>query len=127
MGFVPLALADAVGGMTPRCLISAFDLTDAFLNWPYDQAHSDLMGYADTKAEYFRYRYLGFGASQSPSIQQRWALITKGILNREGLRYCTGAAADYSTFKVVLAYVDDHHDVAHGCGGRRPEHRASSV
>ena len=103
-------LAEAVGGMTPGCKLSAFDafdLTDAFLNWPDSQMHSDLMGYADTKGEYYRYRYLGFGAAQSPAIQQHWAGILKEILNREGLRYCSGAAADYSTFKVVLAYVDD--------------------
>ncbi len=100
-------LAEAVGGMSPGCRLSAFDLTDAFLNWPYEQSHSELMGYRDVKGNYFRYRFLGFGGAQSPAVQQRWAGILKDILNRRGLRYCSGRAADYSTFECVLGYMDD--------------------
>ena len=100
-------LSDAVKGMRPGCRLSSFDLTDAFLNWPYDQTCSDLMGYRDTKGEYFRYRFLGFGGAQSPAVQQRWAARLKDILNRTGLKYCTGRAADYSTFECVMAYMDD--------------------
>ena len=100
-------LPDAVAHMRPRDKLSAFDLTDAFLNWAYEQSHADLMGYRDTKGEYFRYRFLGFGCAQSPAVQQRWATQLKEILNREGLRYCTGRAADYANFQCILAYMDD--------------------
>ena len=100
-------LEDAIRGMTPRCRLSSFDLTDAFLNWPYLQSHSELFGYRDTRGDYFRYRFLGFGGAQSPAVQQRWALIIKDLLNRVGLRYCSGRAADYSGFAVVMGYMDD--------------------
>ena len=100
-------LADAVAGMAPGCHLSSFDLTDAFLNWPYDQSHSDLIGYRDTFGDYFRYRFLGFGGAQSPHVQQKWAIAIKNILNKEGLKHCTGEAADYSTFRCVMAYMDD--------------------
>lgn len=114
-------LDDAIKGMEPGCLMSAFDLTDAFLNWPYEQSHCELMGYADTKNDFFRYRFLGFGGAQSPAVQQRWARVIKDILNRVGLRHCQGAAADYSTFQCVMAYMDDFAMSHTGEAARRPE------
>jgi hypothetical protein len=100
-------LAGAISKMAPNCLLSSFDLTDAFLNWAYSQDHSDLMGYRDTNGDYFRYRFMGFGCAQSPAVQQSWAVRLKNILNNIGLKYCSGAAADYSTFECAMAYMDD--------------------
>ena len=59
------------------------------------------------KGSYFRYRYMAFGGCQSPSVQQRWARILKGIINKHGLMFCKGRAADYDTFRRTGAYVDD--------------------
>ena len=100
-------VTDAIAEMTPGCLVSGFDLTDAFLNWPYTQHHSDLMGYRDALNNYHRFRFMGFGACQSPYWQQKWGNLLKKILNTHGLKYCTGAAADYSTFRCVMCFVDD--------------------
>ena len=68
---------------------------------------SDLMGYRDARGDYHRYRFMGFGACQSPFWQQRWGGIIRKILNTHGLKYCKGAAADYSTFTCAMCYVDD--------------------
>ncbi len=100
-------LGDAIAGMSPGRLVSSFDLTDAFLNWPYDQAHSDLMGYHDTKGQPFRFRFMAFGGAQSPFFQQQWAERLKQVINEQGLKYCSGAAANYDGFKCVMAYLDD--------------------
>ena len=81
-------LGDALAKLTPGCLMSTFDKTDAFLHWPYDQEHAELMGYADINKEYFRYRYMAFGVSQSPYFQQKWGLELKRIVNEHGLKYC---------------------------------------
>jgi len=100
-------LSDGIEAMEPGCLLSGFDATDAFLNWPYSQDMSDLMGYRDARGDYHRYRFMGFGACQSPFWQQRWGGIIRKILNTHGLKYCKGAAADYSTFTCAMCYVDD--------------------
>ena len=101
------SLGDAIAGMTPGGLVSGFDMSDAFLSWPYDQGHSDLMGYQDANGDFFRYRFMAFGCAQSPYFQQIWAERIRKILNEQGLKYCSGEAADYAGFKVVLAYSDD--------------------
>ena len=99
-------LADVLGPLRPGMRLSGFDITDAFLNWPYTQEDSDLWGFR-TVDGYFRYRFMAFGGSQSPSVQQRWARIFKAIINQHGLKHCTGRAADYSTFRCTGAYLDD--------------------
>ena len=103
-------LSDVLAPLSPGARMSSFDLTDAFLNWPYTEEHSELWGFQDPGSkDYYRYRYMAFGGRQSPSVQQRWANILKGIVNRHGLMYCpTGTrAASYDGFRCTGAYVDD--------------------
>ena len=99
-------LADVLGPLRPGMRMSGFDLTDAFLNWPYTQEDSDLWGF-QTASGYYRYRFMAFGGCQSPSVQQRWARIVKSIVNEHGLKHCHGRAADYKTFACTGAYLDD--------------------
>jgi hypothetical protein len=98
-------LGDVLAPLRPNMYMSGFDVSDAFLNWPI-QEDSDLWGYK-VGGRYYRYCYMAFGGCQSPSVQQRWARILKGIINEHGLMFCKGRAADYSTFSCTGAYVDD--------------------
>ena len=103
-------LESVIEPLVPGARMSLFDLTDAFLNWPYTEEHSELWGFMDPGShEYFRYRYMAFGGRQSPSVQQRWARILKGIVNQHGLRYCKpgSRAASYDGFACSGAFVDD--------------------
>ena len=103
-------LSDVLAPLSPGSRMSGFDLTDAFLNWPYTEEHAELWGFQDPSSkDYYRYRYMAFGGRQSPSVQQRWACILKGIINRHGLMYCPtdSLAASYDGFQCTGAYVDD--------------------
>ena len=103
-------LSDVLAPLVPGARMSCFDLTDAFLNWPYTEDHAELWGFQDPgSGDYYRYRFMAFGGRQSPSVQQRWARILQGIVNRHGLRYCPAGsrAASYDGFRCTGAYVDD--------------------
>ena len=103
-------LSDVLAPLVPEARMSCFDLTDAFLNWPYTEEHAELWGFRDPgSGDYYRYRFMAFGGRQSPSVQQRWARILQGIVNRHGLRYCPAGsrAASYEGFRCTGAYVDD--------------------
>lgn len=61
--------------------------------------------------EYYRYRFLVFGSSQSPFIQQQWAIVIKGLVNEHGLRYCSPESpeSDAASFICTAALLDDFH------------------
>ncbi len=106
-------LEHALSDLRPGQYMSAFDLTDAFCNWPYTPAHSDLWGFRDElSGHYFRYRFMAFGGAQSPAVQQHWARILKKIVSEHGLRYCrpgSEAARRSDGFRCAAAYLDDFH------------------
>jgi hypothetical protein len=98
--------------LQPDQLMSGFDLTDAFCNWPYTPSHSDLWGFKDQASQqYFRYRFMAFGGCQSPAVQQHWARIIKDLVNKHGLRFCRpgSRAATAPGFSCEGAYLDDFH------------------
>jgi ribonuclease HI len=96
---------------TPKgAWLSKFDMADAFFHWPVNQSDCELLGIQHpTTGQFYRYRYLPFGTSQAPAIQQKWAVEVRRILNTRGLMYCApnSPEADYSTFNVAAAYLDD--------------------
>lgn len=105
-------LDDLLPELTPGCWQSKFDLADAFLHWPMHAGDCDWFGVQHPQThEYFRYRFLVFGSSQSPSVQQAWARTIKSLVNKHGLKYCApgSPAADYSLFKCTAAFLDDFH------------------
>ena len=62
--------------------------------------------------DYFRYRYVFFGGSQAPSIQQRWARELKKVIEERALDFCTPGsegAARREGFRCAGAYLDDFH------------------
>jgi hypothetical protein len=105
-------LEDVIRECKPNQLQSGFDLTDAFHLHPLAAEHGDLAGMRNGAGDYFRYRYVFFGGSQAPSIQQRWARELKNVIEERALDFCTPwseGAARREGFRCAGAYLDDFH------------------
>jgi len=103
-------LEHVLAGLRPSQLMSGLDLTDAFCNWPYTPTHSEFWGFRDQQSgDYYRYRFMAFGGCQSPSVQQHWARIIKGLINKFGLQHCEPRVAALPGFCCTGAYLDDFH------------------
>ncbi len=103
---------DLLPELRPSCWQSKFDLADAFLHWPMQAGDCDWFGVQHpVSQEYFRYRFVVFGSSQSPAVQQAWATVIKELVNKHGLKYCDGTSpeSDCTRFKCTAAMLDDFH------------------
>lgn len=105
---------DMVDNVVPRLRrgmgISKLDLTDAFLCWPIHARHCEVQGFCHPRTcEFYRYRFMPFGLTQAPGIQQRWARVLMELVQRQGLRYLSPAlpAAQPCNLTVLGGYLDD--------------------
>ncbi|KAK3242349.1 hypothetical protein CYMTET_47968 [Cymbomonas tetramitiformis] len=92
-------LEDVLSLQRPACLMSGWDLKDAFWNNPRWQPHCDYMGvqFPLTKG-FYRARYDMFGFADAPQHQADMARVLKRYLNAtvhsDGRSQCTGIFVD---------------------------------
>ena len=103
-------VSTAVRGLRRGMLAAKFDIADAFHCWAVLARSCDYLGLRHPiTGDYYRYRFLPFGAAQAPAFQQQWARAIQDLMRHEGLQFCTPGtpAADYDRFGTPGAYLDD--------------------
>ena len=79
-------LAEALSQMKATHFVAKLDLTDAFWSWAMNPIFANLYGIRHpTNGQYYRWRYLYFGFTQSPMEQQRFVRLIKRAFKREGV------------------------------------------
>ena len=93
------ALPEALGQIGRGFWFAKLDITDAFWVWALSVIFANLFGVKHpAKEEYYRWRYLFFGFSQSPLFQQRFMRLIKRAFRARGIAAAIVFVDDWFVF-----------------------------